>query len=159
MFVSSPSEETRLEADCHTQNSEIPDFQGLVSLTGRYFQIRDDLANLTSEEYTNQKGWCEDLDEGKYSLPLIHALNHLRGAAKVQLQALLVQRRTAGAMTVEMKRLVIGHMREAGSLDYARGLVLELQDAVRRELGKLEEAFGQENYVIQLALEKLKIKA
>lgn len=149
--------QTPIEAN--QRNSEIPDFQDLVSLTGRYFQIRDDLANLTSEEYTNQKGWCEDLDEGKYSLPLIHALNNLSRPAKVQLQALLVQRRTAGAMTPEMKALVIKHMKDAGSLEYAKTVALELQDAVRSELTRLEEAFGQENYVIQLALEKLKLKA
>lgn len=70
-----------------------------------------------------------------------------------------MQRRTAGAMTPEMKALVIKHMKDAGSLDYAKTVALELQDAVRSELTRLEEAFGQENYVIQLALEKLKLKA
>ncbi|EKG20455.1 Polyprenyl synthetase [Macrophomina phaseolina MS6] len=133
------------------------DFSGLVSMTGRYFQIRDDLSNLTSEEYENQKGYCEDLDEGKYSLPLIHALKHTKN--KVQLESLLIQRKTQGGMTLEMKRLAIQIMKEAGSLEHTRKVVLELQDAVHRELAKLEEAFGQENYVIQLALERLRIKA
>lgn len=61
-------------------------------------------------------------------------------------------------MTPEMKALVIKHMKDAGSLDYAKTVALELQDAVRRELTRLEGVFGQENYVIQLALEKLKLK-
>ena len=49
-------------------------FVGLTSLLGLYFQIRDDYANLCLEEYTNNKSFAEDLTEGKFSFPILHAI-------------------------------------------------------------------------------------
>ena len=49
-------------------------FTPLSDLLGLYFQIRDDLANLQSKEYTENKSYCEDLTEGKFSFPIIHAV-------------------------------------------------------------------------------------
>ena len=42
------------------------DFTPLVNNLGLYFQIRDDLINLSDEEYFKSKSFCEDLTEGKY---------------------------------------------------------------------------------------------
>ncbi|KAJ0116042.1 hypothetical protein J7T55_004987 [Diaporthe amygdali] len=38
--------------------------------------LPDDYLNLNSREYSNQKGWCEDLDEGKFSYLIIHCLEN-----------------------------------------------------------------------------------
>lgn len=51
------------------------EFGKLVELLALYFQIRDDLINLASEDYFKEKGYCEDLVEGKYSYPIIHCLD------------------------------------------------------------------------------------
>lgn len=73
------------------------DFIPLVSLFGVYFQIRDDLMNLASKEvgrpqspssntqrrtnhyldpqYTSNKGFAEDLTEGKFSFPVVHGIH------------------------------------------------------------------------------------
>lgn len=42
---------------------------------GKFFQIRDDYCNLCHEEYWNKKGFCEDLDEGKFGYPMIKYLD------------------------------------------------------------------------------------
>lgn len=47
------------------------DFSGLIEAIGMFFQIRDDLANLTSKEYSDSKSFCEDLTEGKFSYPIV----------------------------------------------------------------------------------------
>lgn len=39
-----------------------------------YFQIRDDYENLQNTDYAKNKTFCEDLSEGKFSFPIIHAI-------------------------------------------------------------------------------------
>lgn len=46
----------------------------LVNLIGLLFQIRDDYMNLQSGDYAENKGYCEDLTEGKFSFPIIHSI-------------------------------------------------------------------------------------
>ena len=50
----------------YSQNKH--DFASLINLIGRYFQIRDDYANLKFTEYAKTKGFAEDLSEGKLRL-------------------------------------------------------------------------------------------
>lgn len=42
---------------------------------GVLYQIRDDFINLASVTYSGQKGFAEDISEGKYSFPVIHSLS------------------------------------------------------------------------------------
>lgn len=46
----------------------------LVSTIGLLFQVLDDYLNLQSTAYTERKGLAEDLTEGKFSFPVIHAI-------------------------------------------------------------------------------------
>ncbi|GAA5835261.1 hypothetical protein JCM5353_003211 [Sporobolomyces roseus] len=57
-------------------SSEDPqrDYVPLANLIGIIFQIRDDYVNLQSVEYANNKGFCEDFSEGKFSFPIVHAI-------------------------------------------------------------------------------------
>lgn len=57
---------------CHSEDNR--DFDRLIESIGLFFQIRDDLANLTSKEYADSKSFCEDLTEGKFSYPIIKYL-------------------------------------------------------------------------------------
>ena len=47
----------------------------LLNKLAIYFQIRDDYMNLASKAYHDNKSFCEDLTEGKFSYPIIHAIN------------------------------------------------------------------------------------
>jgi geranylgeranyl diphosphate synthase type 3 len=54
-------------------SSDKRDYIPLVNQLAVYFQVRDDLLNLLSYDQLN-KSFCEDLTEGKYSFPIIHAI-------------------------------------------------------------------------------------
>ncbi len=89
-------------------------------------------------QYTKQKGFYEDLDEGKYSLPLIHALGQCGNTAKddALLRNLLSQRHVARRMSIEQKQLFLEYLNAQGSLDYTRlaldALQFELKDMAGR---------------------------
>lgn len=52
------------------------DFTRLTAILGLYFQIRDDYCNLSLKEYSENKSFCEDLTEGKFSFPIIHGIKN-----------------------------------------------------------------------------------
>ena len=58
----------------HSTLSDSSDYVPLVNSISVYFQIRDDYQNLQSTEYENNKGYCEDLTEGKFSFPVVHGV-------------------------------------------------------------------------------------
>ncbi|KAF9058675.1 isoprenoid synthase domain-containing protein [Rhodocollybia butyracea] len=64
----------KLMMACSMNNSHT-NYVPLVNLIGVYFQIRDDLMNLQSAEYTSNKGFAEDLTEGKFSFPVVHSIH------------------------------------------------------------------------------------
>ena len=129
----------------------------MISLFGRFFQIRDDYQNLTDNDYTRQKGFCEDLDEGKYSFPLIHALNTEDMSESVQLEALLHSRRENGCLSREAKELVLEYLREAGSMEYTRRVLEDLRRQIDEEMARLERITGGENWILRLLMFKLKV--
>lgn len=55
-------------------------FAQLIASMGTFFQIRDDYANLCSPEYEDNKSYCEDLSEGKFSFPIIYAIEQERAS-------------------------------------------------------------------------------
>ena len=93
----------------------------LVDLMSRIFQIRDDYKNLYSTVYTEKKGLCEDLTEGKFSFPIIHSIrsdpdNH-------ELVNILKQK----SSEERIKLYAITIMERTGSFSYTRGFVQNLK--------------------------------
>ena len=107
------------------------DLNLLSCLIGRFFQIRDDYQNLASADYAKQKGFAEDLDEGKYSFTLIHCIQTLESELKftgdsMQLRAFLMKRRFDGRLSHEAKQEVLATMTKTKSLNYTLGILREL---------------------------------
>ncbi|KAF7125867.1 hypothetical protein CNMCM5793_002160 [Aspergillus hiratsukae] len=127
--------------------------ESLASQLGEYFQIRDDYKNLT-EEYTGQKGFCEDLDEAKFSFPLIHALSSR--PKNLQLRGILQQSRIAGGLDISLKQCALDHIHQAGSMDYTEKTLSVMMDHIDGSLQSLERQSGSPNWILRLLLHRLK---
>lgn len=78
-------------------------------------------------QYTNNKGFCEDLTEGKFSFPIIHAIR--KDPSNRQLLNIISQKPTS----IEVKKYALEVIRKAGSFEYVR------QFLRRKEAESLEE--------------------
>lgn len=108
------------------------DLKPLLDTLGLFFQIRDDYANLSSREYSENKSFCEDLTEGKFSFPTIHAI--WSRPESTQVQNILRQR----TENMDIKRYCVDYLEKVGSFAYTRQTLRELEiEAYRliREFG------------------------
>ncbi|KAJ6460003.1 isoprenoid synthase domain-containing protein [Mycena sanguinolenta] len=118
----------RLMMACALTNKEI-DYVPLTNLVGVHFQIRDDFINLRSKMYSASKGFAEDLEEGKFSFPIIHAI-HTDGPSR-QMINVLQQRPT----TPTLKTYAINHMEEkTNSFDYTLSILDGLEHEIRKQI-------------------------
>ncbi len=118
-------------------NNKDTDFKPLVKNLGLYFQIRDDLINLSDEEYFKSKSFCEDLTEGKFSFPIIHCIR-TSDENDSRLLSILKQR----TEDIELKKYAQGLMKSAGSLKYTRDKCVELKHSI---LAQIEGLGGNKN--------------
>ena len=114
-----------------TQNQHT-DFTPLVNNLGLYFQIRDDLINLSDEEYFKSKSFCEDLTEGKFSFPIIHCIAS-SDKNDSRLLSILKQRTEDD----DIKKYAQTLMRNAGSLTYTRDKCIQLKDVILAQIAEL----------------------
>jgi geranylgeranyl pyrophosphate synthase len=105
----------------------------------------------------SQRGFCQDLDEGKLSFPVIHAFRTL-GNDDVVLTDLLHMRDRKNCLSLNAKQLILSQIEECGSLDYTQsfldGLLLDLVTWLR----KFESETDQKNWILQSLLLQLEIK-
>ena len=106
-------------------------FGELANLIGLYFQIRDDYANLCLDEYTETKTFAEDLTEGKYNFPIIHAIRNFPGDNKVET---ILRQKTHD---IELKKYCVSLLEDAGSFKYSKMTMEELDKRIRKEISKL----------------------
>lgn len=132
-------------------NYKINDF---MMLLGRHYQVRDDYVDLVTGDGVTH---C-DLDQGNYSLPIIHAIAQQNKQGSAQLQSILQARKLNNAMSPDMKKLCLDILEREGSLEYVKG-VLEMQIAELFELlAEIEDGTGRKNWIMQLILFKLKLE-
>jgi len=121
----------RLMMACATTNTDV-DYIPLVNLLGVYFQIRDDYMNLQSTEYASNKGFAEDLTEGKFSFPVVHGVR--ADPSNRQILNVLQKRPT----TPTLKKHVIGYLANTThSFTYTLSIMDTFREKVKRELERV----------------------
>ncbi|KAL0076795.1 geranylgeranyl pyrophosphate synthetase [Phycomyces blakesleeanus] len=106
------------------------DYTPLVNMIGIHFQVRDDYMNLQSQEYSQNKGFCEDLTEGKFSFPIIHSIRADR--SNRQLLNIISQKPTS----IEVKKYALEIIRRTGSFEHVKSFLaakeIEMQEEIER---------------------------
>lgn len=122
------------------------DLSKITALLAIYFQIRDDYCNLTSKEYADSKSFCEDLTEGKFSFPIIHAINSRRNDREIMN---ILRQRTND---VEVKKYCVHLLDEAGSFEYTRCVLQKLRDEIEAEIIRLGSNKYMHNLMDELSI-------
>ncbi|TID18972.1 terpenoid synthase [Venturia nashicola] len=110
----------------------------LVSTVGLLFQIMDDIQNLSSPIYAARKGLCEDLTEGKFSFPVIHAIR--ADPHNLTLLNILKQKTQDEAV----KKYAVAYMEKMGSFEYSTAVVKVLGEEALQMVADLEGRVGGE---------------
>ncbi|ODQ63568.1 farnesyltranstransferase [Nadsonia fulvescens var. elongata DSM 6958] len=130
-------------------HSEV-DFVPLANTFGIIYQIRDDYLNLQSSKYAENKGFCEDLTEGKFSFPIIHSIRH--DPKNKALINILKQRTT----DVSLKEYAVKYMDETTkSFEYCLQVVQLYEQQSRQLIEDLCSKNGLQEKHLLAILEKM----
>ncbi|RNA07222.1 geranylgeranyl pyrophosphate synthase, partial [Brachionus plicatilis] len=109
-------------------SSDCRDFNTLMEPIGMFFQIRDDLANLTSKEYSDSKSFCEDLTEGKFSYPIV---KYFQKEDNTERMMEILKKRTCD---VEVKKEAICMLEEKECFKMTNLKLIELKKVIFDEI-------------------------
>ncbi|CAH8613290.1 unnamed protein product [Heterobilharzia americana] len=101
-------------------------YKPLLDTLGLFYQIRDDYANLVDLSYHKTKTYAEDLTEGKFSYPIVRAINDHPNDNQVM--NILSQRTT----NPSLKLYCVKHMLELGALHATAMMLTKLEDKCRQ---------------------------
>lgn len=122
------------------------DLKPLLDNLGLYFQIRDDYANLSSKELEANKGYAEDLTEGKFSFPIVHGVRSQQENNPIM--SILRQKTTH----IDVKKYCIDYMESIGTFEYTREVLRELEESLRKQV----EGLGGNPHLLNL-IDKLRL--
>lgn len=102
-----------------------------MSKIGIHFQVRDDYMNLQSQQYADNKGFCEDLTEGKFSFPIIHSIR--ADPSNRQLLNILKKR----SNSIELKQYALQLLERTNTFEYCREFLRKIEAEARQEIRDL----------------------
>ena len=128
----------------------------LMNLLGRYYQLRDDYQDITGTS-AGKSTTYNDLDQGTFTLPVIHALSAQENTGSTELLNILQSRSRTNGMSPAMKMLTMKVIEEVGSLKYTKAILADTYEDLKNEQDRVEESAGSKNWILRLLLSQLKI--
>ncbi|KAJ5814034.1 uncharacterized protein N7503_000784 [Penicillium pulvis] len=126
-----------------TASWPIKELLQLSTSLGRWYQVRDDYQNLQDEQYTLQKGFCEDLDEGKLSYPLTVCCHRDPTAEKIIMG--IFRQASGGPLAVNVKEQILDLYRLTGALQETWEMIEHLKKSTETALSRFEKVTGERN--------------
>ncbi|EME87327.1 uncharacterized protein MYCFIDRAFT_54584 [Pseudocercospora fijiensis CIRAD86] len=151
MCAESPKQNAAPASTSSTSRPHAPvDYIPLVNTMGLLFQILDDYKNLSDTIYTQNKGLCEDLTEGKFSFPVIHAIRS--DPSNLVLINILKQK----TQDDDVKKYAVAYMERCGSFSYSRRV---LRGLTKKALSLVDEVDGGRGRgeAVKRILERLRV--
>ncbi|KAL8284194.1 hypothetical protein RQP46_004943 [Phenoliferia psychrophenolica] len=125
------------------------DYVPLANLIGIIFQIRDDYVNLQSAQYAENKGYCEDFTEGKFSFPIVHSIR--ADSSNRQILNILRERPESSSL----KTYAVAYMEtKTNSFEYTRNVLAKLNKQARDEVARLGGNPGVEKILDMLEVKE-----
>lgn len=138
----------------------VEDLETLMRLLGCFYQIRDDYLNFSA--YASQKGFAEDLDEGKLSFSVVCGIEkHLELWG--QILAVFRQRPASAAAEAQLlsrkvKEYMIKCIASSGGIDETLKCLKSMEHEIELRMVKIEEKSGQANSLLRLCLAALSME-
>lgn len=105
---------------------------------------------MSSPQYSQNKGLCEDLTEGKFSFPVIHSIR--ANPENLQLLNILKQKTS----DEQVKKYAVSYMESTGSFEYCRTVLSELMEKAKTMVEELDDGSNKGKAVLKI-LDKLTI--
>lgn len=128
----------------HSRLTLCSDVIELADLLGVIFQIRDDYQNLQSGLYTKNKGFCEDLTEGKFSFLIIHSIHS--NPNNHHLLNILRQRSEDDSV----KKYAVEYIDSTGTFQYCRERLASLLEEADHMVKELESQVGHSKGIYEI---------
>nr|A0A2L0VXR5.1 RecName: Full=Geranylgeranyl pyrophosphate synthase; Short=GGPP synthase; Short=GGPPSase; Short=GGS; AltName: Full=(2E,6E)-farnesyl diphosphate synthase; AltName: Full=Dimethylallyltranstransferase; AltName: Full=Farnesyl diphosphate synthase; AltName: Full=Farnesyltranstransferase; AltName: Full=Geranylgeranyl diphosphate synthase; AltName: Full=Geranyltranstransferase; AltName: Full=Pleuromutilin biosynthetic cluster protein synthesis protein G [Clitopilus passeckerianus]AVA16671.1 geranylger len=128
---------------CHPGVNNRADLSDIALRIGVYYQLRDDYINLMSTSYHDERGFAEDMTEGKYTFPMLHSLKRSPDSGLREILDLK-------PADIALKKKAIAIMQDTGSLVATRNLL----GAVKNDLSGLVAEQRGDDYAMSAGLER-----
>ncbi|EJS41366.1 bts1p [Saccharomyces arboricola H-6] len=119
-----------LSPSSHHGHSLVP----FINLLGIIYQIRDDYLNLKDFQMCNEKGFAEDITEGKLSFPIVHALNFTKAEHQTEQHEEILRILLLRTNDIDLKSKLIEILEfRTDSLNYTKNFINKLVNMIKKD--------------------------